>query len=332
MPVLDVVPRKSVIGVAEGIERTYTSTYWVYATKDVGPLTVAATNPIPEYGDYYRWENDIDIWATVKSIDLDYDPDEDVMWKGQPCHRFVVVVTFDSNPDSELPQIRKNPLDDPPLIGGTFDPYRRTVFRDKDDQVIENVNKQALLPGVERDDAYDTLTIQLNSPTIDLQFRAEHRGTVNELAMWGLQARQIKMTRWGWTVKRRGKSFRYVQNNFEFRISYTEHPTQNVAKGPVGAIGWYETRPHVGFEYVEYGFDGTGTPAGYDPTTQSSDDLLVRTKKFTDGEGNFVNEPQPLALNGDRLEPNLPKNWVVTAVEKEKDFLLIPRMPTVLTL
>ena len=293
--------------------RNYTSQYQVIADVTDGPMAIRNANGIPAYGSSFAYESETDTWAFCKSIDAN--PSARI--KGPSGERIKHLVTVvhstkpsggSNNPNNQ----RDDPLDEDPVIGGSFVQYSKPAHRDRNNIPILNTAKEPYTPPVEVEDAYDTLTISYNTATISLGFRAGYRNTVNSSAIWGLPKRRAKIVRWDWKILYAGTNMAYVRHDFEFHISYKEHPTQDVCTGAANNIGWYTTLPNSGTYYW---------PAGWGPAKLLKDESV----KFMDKEDQPVDVGN-LTCDGDDGTGN-DQTWNVFEVEYEKDFTAIPGMP-----
>lgn len=294
----------------EKFHRTYTTVYQVFATTDEGPFSVGSAGGLPGYGLSYAFGNDIDLWAFCKNIQVQPNPTR-VKHRGAEAYKWLVTVTHSTIPSDHNPgQSRENPLNDPKVISGSFVGYTRPTWRDKNDDPVVNSAKDPYVPPEQVDDAYDTLRISYNTANINLGQRAQFRGSVNSTSIWGLGVRQAKLTRWDYSVQYAGNSLAYIRHDFEFLISWQEHPASaDICSGTADAIGWYTTLPNSGYAYYP---GGTLTRKNRVPFT--SEDQLEST-------------PQKLACDGDEAAPDSDQKYNVFELEIEKDFNTIPGMP-----
>ena len=297
----------------EKFHRTYTSVYQVIADTTDGPVAVANAIGIPSYGSSFSYGNETDFWAFCKSVSVDHagrikDPQTSV-----ERQKWLLTVTHTSVPsDTDPGKSRDNPLLDTPVVGGSFQQYIKNAYRDKDGDPIVNTAKDPYIPPPTIEDSYDTLTISFNTAFLNLSFRAGFRNTVNSSAIWNLGVRRVKMMQWNYRVLYAGSGMKYIRNDFEFLISYREHPTADVVTGNTNEVGWFTTLPNSGYRY-------------YDTGTISADN-----EKIFKAEDVPTNTPGNLKSNGDKAAPTDNQNWNVFAIEGEKDFSTIPGMPVAL--
>lgn len=306
MAVQEVKLVKSTVSVGKGLSRTYKSIYQVIADYDTAPETIVTDSRIPQYGESYSYFTESDEWAFVSAVDHDYDPTL-IKVPGLASgnmFKHVVTVTHSTSSGEEYPDRRESPLDDPPVISGSFAPYRIEKRFDKDNNPLQNTAKTPIIPGVEIDEAHLSLNISYNTPTIDLQFYAQSAGAVNEAAIWGLSARQVKLLGWDWRIERQGELV-YVANDWQFLISLEQFPSTNVHSGPsTGVQGWYSAFINEGPKYIDGGVGG-----GNDPRPFTIDiDGIVYGKLASDGDKLASQESDP--------------GYLIFEVEPEVDFSL----------
>lgn len=298
-------------GIDKEFNRVYTAVFQVIASKDNGPAQVMQASGIPAYGSSYTWFNDFDVWAFCDSCKAD--PVEqnilaDVGSGPEDCTKWEVKITWSTsaNPRAATDS-RGNPVSDPPVISGSFTGQTELAFRDKDGNPISTTAGERYEDLPTKMDSTDTLTIVVKTATINLIQRAEASGKVNSVPMWGLQARQILLSQWAWSVEYAGNTA-YILNTFSFIISRKKHPTANVSKGPTSAVGFFTTRPNEGFSYLE-----TANQEATRKVAKDKEDQPVS---------------RPVKLNTDGTKRTLATMlWNVFPVEEEYNFKTIPGIP-----
>jgi hypothetical protein len=292
--------------------RTYTAKYQVIASLTEGPNAVLDAQGIPTYGTSFEWYDDIDEWSFCDSASAD--PAEDILFDfgsgEEAARKWIVTITWStvsSERSKENP--RNSPLDDPPVLGGSFLGETESVFRDKDENPIANTAAEPYeqLPTVLSNT--DTLTISYNTSEIDLAQRALLIGKVNSGSLWGLNVRQVKLVRWNWKPLYAG-TLSYIKHDFEFHISRKKNPTTGICIGDeyAGLEGWYDVRPNEGYAILK-----------------TSNDLDSKTTK-RDPEDMPLN--RPVKLNNDGTEKkSAGMLWNIFAIEEEEDFSAISGLP-----
>lgn len=290
-------------------QRTYRGIFQVIADLEEGPWAVENAVGIPPFGTSYVWGPDSDPWAFCNGCSADpreeinHDPGDS---GGERKMRvWYVTVTWGTSPaERNGGTPRANPLDEPPVISGSFAGGMITAYNDKDKAPLVNAAGEPYNPGVPVMSNIDSLQISYNTATINLIQRANMIGRVNSVEMWGLDVRQVLLMRWDWNLLWAGE-LQYVAHNFEFHISREEHPTTSCT-GLNNKVGWYTTLPNKGFAYL----------------TVPGDKETKITKR--DKEDMPLNTPIDLACDGTQAAT---ESWNVFAVELEANFLLIPGMP-----
>lgn len=298
-------------GIDKTFARTYQAVFQVIASRMEGPAQVQQAAGIPAYGGPYILGNDFDLWAFADSSSaspVEFNVQFDLGNGPENCTKWEVTITWSTNANPRnSTDPRGNPINDPPIIGGSFVGQTELAFRDKDGQPISTTAGERYEDLPTRLDDTDTLTIGVKTSTINLVQRAEAIGKVNQAPIWGLGPRQVQLTQWGWSIEYAG-SLPFIQNNFSFLISRKKHPTSNVAKGPTSAVGFFTTRPNEGYSFLE-----------------DANDQETR-KVAKDEEDQPFNRPIKLNQNGTK-RTSVEMLWNVFAVEEEYDFNTIPGIP-----
>jgi len=288
--------------------RTYTGVYQVIADLSDSPLTVLQAVGIPQWGSSFVWDTDFDLWAFAQGYTAD--PVERVIYAGRDCWVWEVKVTWSSvSTERSKADPRNSPIDDPPVVSGSFLGERVKAIRDKDGDPIVNAAAEPYLdspPTIMSN--IDTLRISYNTLTINLGQRTRYVGTVNSSGIWGLEKRQALMSRWDWRVLYAG-DLAYIAHDFEFHIKYDLTPADNVCVGPTEVEGWYTILPNRGYSPYK-------VPEEYESK------VLARDK-----EDNPLTTPVSLNCDGtENMDPDF-EYWNVFEVEREEDFTSIPGMP-----
>jgi hypothetical protein len=266
---------------------------------------------IPAYGAVYIWGNDFDLWAyadSAKATIVEQNMMYDVGNGPEDCTQWNVAISWSTNANPRnASDPRGNPINDPPIISGSFVGDSELAFRDKDDVPIANSAGERYedLPTVTGNT--DTLNIGVKTATINLAQRADAVGKVNSVSIWGLGPRQVQLTQWTYNIEYAG-TLAYVSNQFSFLINRKQHPTTNVCKGPSGAVGFYTVRPNEGYGYLE-----------------TANDQNTR-KEAKDKEDQPLSRPIKLNCDGTRRE-SVEMLWNVFPTEEEYNLNSIPGIP-----
>lgn len=304
-------PLKCTAGVDKKFNRTYKATYQVIADLFEGPQAVLNAFGIPTWGSPFTWGLDFDAWSFSNGYNAN--PIEMITFNlglGEvQCWKWHVEVTW-STESSERSMLKPkmNPLEEPPVISGSFVGNQERAVRDKDGKPIVNTAAEPYIENAPtRYSNLDSLEIAFNTPTIDLVLRNEMMGRVNSEPIWGLGIRQALLLQWGYKIANAGE-LEYIQNTLSFQINRTQHPTQ-VCIGTANAIGWYTTLPNRGIA----------------PFTVAGD----LTSKIVKRDKHDTALQTTIMLKCDGTEETAPEadHWNTFAVEYEADFHEIPGLP-----
>lgn len=306
-------PIKCTGSVDSKFQRTYTTTWRVITSQGDSAMTAMSAAGLPLWGSTFAWGSDFDLWTTAQTIKADPEKETDVnpiKYNGFNATSWIVTIGYSSRPMDRSPgDTPEDPIDDAPVISGSFLGERKVAIRDKDGNPIANSAAEPYLdnpPTVLANT--DTLRIQYNTATIDLAQRSEFVGCVNSTAIWGLSPRQALLVRWDWSVKYAGASLVFIQNSFEFHINRTETPPETCV-GPASQKGWYTILPNRGFAPFK-----------------TANDLASKAQK-KDKHDNIMNTPVWLKCDGTEETDPAEKHWNVFLVEREADFTTISGMP-----
>lgn len=259
--------------------KTYTSV-WQVLTNDVndGPRTARTASfggfAIPARAEVYQWGNDFDNWAFCTNLDADLED-----WK-KSRKKWLVTVTHTSRPTfrtsaSEI----ENPLDERPILYGSFIQFQRPLIKDKDGKAVLNVVGEPFTPAPMRDDSRDSLVYECNTATIDLGLRDSFRDAVNSASIWGLGARNVKLEQWTWRIAYAGP-LEYVQHRLEFHINTDTYPTAETGQG----------------------WDFNILNTGYRHKVDCSSDIEKRMREIMDGRDQPRHHATPLGPGGEILD------------------------------
>jgi hypothetical protein len=306
-------PLKTSGGVDKKFNRTYRATFQVIASQKEGPLAVLNAPGIPGFGNAYYWYNEYDLWTFVDGGNAE--PQEEILYDlgngVEKCRKWVVTITW-STATTERSQTdpRSNPLNEPPVISGSFIGDQELVFRDIDDKPIANTAGEGVPQPPTILSGTDGLSISYNTGSINLRLRSQAMGKVNKTSIWGLDPRQVKLMSWRWSILYAGP-LSYIKNDFEFHISYRETPsTACIGSTLVNKQGWYNIYPNEGFAPLELPND-----LGTRKVKKDKQDIPLNT---------------PVRLNCDGTELDGEMKWNIFKVEREFDFTTIPGMPAIL--
>lgn len=197
--------------------RTYRIKWRVECTSvQDGPQVISTAAGLPVVGAYWNYGNDIDVWAICH-------PQQSVNMQltGEPGTLWFVENTFSTKPiircqDTPI----DNPLNEPPLISGSFVKYTQQAMVDRFGIPLLSSSAEPFTGAlVERDYNRATVNIQMNVPSINpLWFFLID--TVNNSPMWGLGPHCVKLSNAPWKRLLWGSCSYYYQIDFQFDIDF----------------------------------------------------------------------------------------------------------------
>lgn len=278
--------------------RVYTSTYQVITNDlDDGPITVLSAQGIPTYGTTYTWGNDFDNWAFCDSANASLVREDETrrVWR--------VTITHSTMPRVRCADVqRENPLDEPPVLSGSFVQFTKPAEEDKDGKPIVNSVDEPFVPAVEINDSRDSLVIEVNTLSISLPQRAEAKDRVNKDHIWGLEPRTVLLKRWAWQKMTYGVCNEFIRHTYEFEINYDK---------------WNHKLFNVGYRKKN-------------PEATGEDDKYLT---IMDGRDQPRHQPTPLDLDGNVLDlaagddPVYVKDPDGFEIYKEYDLRSLPGVP-----
>lgn len=197
-------------------QRTYKIKFQVLCGQGDGPATIIQTPGLPQEGDFWIIDNDVDLWATCKQGATVTPKFEDNIIT---C--FIVEFTFSTKPDQRCNATRvEDPLLEPQKVSGNFVKYTEEVTEDRFGKTIQTSSFQQIRgPQVEFDANRPTIRISQNVPDLQLELVGPMQDTLNEFEMWGLPPRCIKLSSFSWTRNFLGQCSVYFTREFEFDIN-----------------------------------------------------------------------------------------------------------------
>lgn len=232
-----------------------------------GPQVVRQASGLPKIGDQYAYGNDSDPFAAcvsrgpfrIRSIE-------------QTRKVWSVPLQYSSRPaEGSNPENngKDNPVDWAWEVGGSFASYMKAVLKDRNGNAVVNAAGEPFIPAPEDDDPRMVLTLKKNTPSLNLATWSQFRGAVNADAIWGLQARMVRLAQWTFAVRRVGY-YAYIENNYELHINWDK---------------WNFEPLNQGFR-EKIGINLDGTP---------------KYQEIVDARGQRVRMPHPLDAGGAKL-------------------------------
>ncbi len=281
--------------------REYTSIYQVITDDlDDGPITAANATGIPAYGSSYSWGNDVDSWAYAIEANMSLVSEKDTrrVWH--------VTISHSTQPRTRCADVeRQNPIDEPPVISGSFVQFTKPAEKDKDDKALLNVVDEPFVPAIEVNDSRDSLIIEVNTVNINLEQRANARSRVNKETIWGLSSRKVLLKQWSWNVMHYGVCNPFVRHRYEFEINYEK---------------WNHKVLNAGYRISN-------------PFWLPGDDIEEKYKTIMDARDQPRHQPTPLTLDGGIVdiaggeEPVYIKDPDGFEIYKEYDLTTLPGIP-----
>jgi hypothetical protein len=178
--------------------RTYYVTYLVRTDDSAdGPEVVSGAAGLPAVGSAYSVGNDSNPWAFCRrneeiTIAEDQDHEPAVMWQVEKVF-------------STLPMTRcqdtsiEDPLLEPDRISGGSVTYTEEAVKDRNGDLILTSSLERIRgPQVEFDAGRHTVHVEQNVADLELDLLAEMLHKLNDATLWGLDARKIKFSKYGW--------------------------------------------------------------------------------------------------------------------------------------
>lgn len=200
----------------EEVHREYTITYRVITTTRAdGPYVVLSAGNLPRRGDFYQYGNDLDIFATCKSIGparLERAEDTGKAW--------LVDAVFSTKGS------QRDPADNPgdPIswawkVSGSFGSGQWYPRKDANGRAIANTADEPFEDVPPIDDPRMIISLEKNTASLNIDTWKKTRGKVNSSPLWGLPVRQVKLLQWSWNVQFTGQGAAYISNKFEVEIN-----------------------------------------------------------------------------------------------------------------
>lgn len=293
--------------------RDYMVRHLVRATDPLdGPETVMNTPGLPQIGALWNFGNDTDVWAFCWP-DMKIKPhkisenDAVTIWSAEQ--------KFSTRPLSRCQdETIEDPLLEPDRVSGGFFKYTREVTEDRFGDAIQSSSFETLRgPQVEFDHNRPTVRIGQNVPNLELEVFTPMVDTLNDDVLWGLPARQIKLSNVSWSRRLFGICDFYFTRDLEFDIDTDTFDKTAVDEGTKALHGhWVDDT----WTLLDIG----GSPP--DPSNPAhfsryKDRNGENTRVLLDGAG------QPLNLNVDTGTGGTDPTKIDIEHYKESNFLLL---------
>lgn len=232
--------------------RTFTVSHLVdVSSKNDGPYTVMQCSGLPTVGSQWNFGTDVDIWAFCYpdmkvSIHQEKEGDTALIYK--------VDQKFSNKPLKRCQTTTiDNPLDEPDKLSGSFVRYTKEGQRDRFGNLLINSAHELFRgPQVEFDANRPQVVISQNVATLGLYDLASAMNTVNDAALWGLDARVVKLSDISWERLLYGVCTYYYRRTFTFDINFDSWDRFILDEGTKVLHGQYVDGPGAGTNPDEY--------------------------------------------------------------------------------
>lgn len=175
---------------------------------------------LPPVGTQWIIGNDSDPYAfCTPEMTIDRLNDD----QGELSEFFVVTQKFTTRPLKTDTTSPDNPLLLPPDVSGSFVRYTKEAYRDKDGQFLRSSSHERFTgAAVERDYSNHQVSIKINYATLPLATFLNYIHKVNNVSMWGLSARMVKLSNISWRKNYYGANYAnvYYEITFDFDIEF----------------------------------------------------------------------------------------------------------------
>lgn len=192
-----------------------------------GPAQVLLTPGLPQPGQPWAFDNDLDIWAWCRfdtAVNPQVDNEANLYW--------TVEFRFSTKPpDNNKQRCQDNRIEDPLLepqrVRGEWSSDKREVGADRFGRAIMSSSWEVIRgPEVEFEILSPGVEIEQNVLQLDLPLLKLMSNKVNDRPLWGLPARTVRLSKISWEKKYHGLCSVYYTRKFSFAINNDEfNPT-----------------------------------------------------------------------------------------------------------
>lgn len=189
-----------------------------------GPHTALYFTPgLPQPGDPWLHNNDLDLWAHCKK---DVQVAEVQVRQGEKVRYFDLTFRFSTKSDNICQDTAiEDPLLQPIRKSGGGVRYSQEATHDRFGRPLVSSSFEMLRgPQVEFDANRDQVRISHNVALLQHDLVTSMRDTVNAFTFWGYPPRCVKLSDFTWEEKYYGKCLVYYTRNYVFDISYRYNP------------------------------------------------------------------------------------------------------------
>jgi hypothetical protein len=208
--------------------RDYTIKWLISSHRNDGPERAIFATGLPAIGAYWAFGNDTDLWAFCQP-QCKVQP---LGTKQQPGTFWTVEQTFSTRPLSRCQdQSIDNPLSEPDRISGSFTKYTREAVVDRDgDPILTSSHEQVRGSAVEMDDNRPNVRIEKSVLSLPLSTFSPMIDTLNDAALWGVDARCIKLSNTSWSRQLYGTCTFFYTVTYEFDVNVNDDGTSGFDK------------------------------------------------------------------------------------------------------
>jgi hypothetical protein len=202
--------------------RAYSVTIFVRTDSyDDGPATIIQAPGLPAVGSTWAFKDDVDVYAYCTPWARVYHKLEG---EGEGSKVWYVDLKFTTRSmircnDGTI----ENPLDEPPMISGGFNPYREEAIFDRHgDLLLMSSMERMTGPEVEIEKGRPVIQISFNVSELPLADFSEmlDKGAVNDSTLWGLPARCVRLAEVTWQRYLYGVCTYYYRINYVFEVKF----------------------------------------------------------------------------------------------------------------
>jgi len=273
--------------------RTYKIKHLVRADLTDGPANVIQTTGLPQTGDQWNFDGDIDIWAfcrpgTTVSIHQEKEGDPNRWW--------IVENTFSTRPLRRCQdETIEDPLLEPQKVSGSFSSTTEEAQIDRLGNLIANTAYELFRgPTVEFDVSRPQVNIEQNVLDLELPLLSSMANTVNDAILWGLPVRTVKLSSISWERVLYGVCTFYFVRKFVFDINYDTWDRELLNEGTKALHGEWA------IDAADLAAGNRSSPA---PALPSGSDWKLKSVN-EDGDAPDPDNPQHYSRYKDRNDEN----------------------------
>jgi hypothetical protein len=198
---------------------------------DDGPAIVGAAAGLPAIGSLWNFGNDSHPFARcLPGWEVERNG---AVAEGSPSVHWTVKQTFSTRPVAPA-QRSGDPLSRDPEVTGSFERYRKEVEFDRHGKRLMSVSFEPLQGEArEREFFHPVINITVIESTLDLAMYSEAMNSLNDDTLWGLPARHVQLTSFGWSEEKYGAS-KYYKIALGFRVDFEGFDKEAVNGGQLG--------------------------------------------------------------------------------------------------